>query len=430
MKRLLYLVMCIAVLVNLVSCSNVPERAAVKSPVYPRSISFEDYKSRRSVREENPIDGSYIESLNSFSYKTISRILSGQSRNSSYSPVSLYMALSLAATGANGATQDEIFSVLGVSGKGTDFLSVNNCNFFKLLYADNEIGKLKIANSLWLQKDTAFKDAFVTNAVENFYASVYSVDFSNESTAQLMGKWVSENTNGILSPRISLDHEQIMSIINTIYFKDEWVDRFNKENTKPDIFHLEDGSEIKCDFMNMKYTVHRFLKGDGFTSSSLSLKDSGSMMFILPDKGVSIDELLSTPEKAAVLFDEDNRVSGKEIFQIPKFSFRSDLDLDDKLKAKRVTSVFKSDADFSGITDDITFISSVRQQTHIAIDEKGVEAAAFTQFNYVGSEPPNEKVAEMILNRPFVFAVKSRQGAILFAGVVNNPTDYGESKLK
>ncbi|MBZ9685570.1 serpin family protein [Clostridium estertheticum] len=423
MKKILSFAVCIVVIANLVACSSNAKAPAVKTPIYPKNISFDDYDSRSAVWEKNSLDESYKKALNKFSFSSASKILSGQSKNISYSPTSLYMTLSLASIGANGATQDEIFSALGASGKGINYLSEQNSKLFRLMYSDNKISKLKIANSLWLEKNNSFKNAFIDNAVRNFYAFIYNVDFSDDNSAKLMSKWVSENTNGILSPKMSIDKNQIMSIINTIYFKDEWVDLFDENNTKPDTFYLSDGSEIKGDFMNRTYAVHGYVKGDGFTSASLGLKNSSSMMFILPDKGMSVDDLLSTPEKTALLFNEQANKSGKVIFQIPKFSFGNSLDLNDTLKTMGIKSAFQPEADFSGITEGAAFISKIKQQTHIAIDEKGVEATAFTKIDYTGSAAPNENIAEMILDRPFVFVIKSANDMILFIGVVNNPLD-------
>jgi serine protease inhibitor len=238
-----------------------------------------------------------------------------------------------------------------------------------------------------------------------------------------MSKWISENTNGILSPKMSIDKEQIMSILNTIYFKDEWIDRFDEKSTKPDTFYTSDGGEIKCDFMNSTYAVHGYVKGDGFTSSTLGLKNYASMTFILPDKGISIDDLISTSQKTALLFKDKDNKSGKVIFQIPKFSFGNSLDLKGTLKTMGIKSAFETKADFSAITDHIAFISNIKQQTHLAIDEKGVEAAAFTEISYDGSAPPNGNIAEMILVRPFIFVIKSQNDTILFIGIVNNPAD-------
>jgi serpin B len=50
-----------------------------------------------------------------------------------------------------------------------------------------------------------------------------------------------------------------------------------------------------------------------------------------------------------------------------------------------------------------------------------VEAAAFTELHYAGSAPPKDEKAEMILNRPFIFAIKDNTGNVLFVGIVNNP---------
>jgi serpin B len=238
-----------------------------------------------------------------------------------------------------------------------------------------------------------------------------------------MGKWISENTNNIISPDIKSDKDQIMSIINTIYFKDQWVDKFDEKNTKPDTFYLKEGSEIKCDFMNRSYITHGFKKGEGYTSSSISFKNSSDMIFILPDKGVSIDGLISSPKILASLFDTKGYKSGKVIFKIPKFSFGSDLNLVEVLKSMGVTSAFKNTADFKGITDGMAFISNIKQQNQIAIDEKGVEAAAYTKLDMAGSAPPKDDLAEMILNRLFIYAVRSDSGAVLFIGVVNNPSE-------
>jgi len=397
--------------------------AAVKTAIYPKSISFNDYDNQMKNRDEDQLDKSFIKSLDDFTYISSSRLLSGSSRNISYSPTSLYMALSIAGTGAKNATQDEIFSVLGTRGKGIDYISGQNKKLFNLLYSDNEIKKLKIANSVWLQKNISFKKAFIDNTVNNFYASIFNIDFGDKNSSKLLSNWISENTNGVLSPQISTDKNQIMSILNTIYYKNEWTDKFDENKTKPDTFYPSDRLNVQCDFMNITYGAHGFIKGEGFTASYLDLKNGDRMLFVLPDKGVSVKSLLSTPQKAATLFQVKNMMSGKVIFQIPKFSYGNSLNLNDTLKGMGIKSAFEKNADFSGITDGIAFISNIKQQTHVAINEDGVEAAAFTKIDFAGSAMPKNEAAEMILNRPFIYAIESSDSRILFIGVVNNPAE-------
>jgi serpin B len=131
-------------------------------------------------------------------------------------------------------------------------------NLYRLLYTDNEISRLKIANSLWLDNEMegqaiSFKDRFIDNATEHFYVSLFSIDFADENTGRAMGQWISDNTNGTLAPEFNTDAQQIMSILNTVYFYDQWIDRFDADKTEEGTFYPENGEETVSDFMNRTY---------------------------------------------------------------------------------------------------------------------------------------------------------------------------------
>lgn len=392
---------------------------AILDVVFPKAYAFDDYKAKNSTVTNNPVEASFIEVVNQFSYQTASQVITGKDGNINYSPLSLYYALALAASGAEGETADELLSLLGASDK--DILSTQCGNLYRRLYTDNHIGKLKIGNSIWMDRSINWKDNFIKNAAENLYASAFNVDFSDNKTGKDIAKWISDNTNGALTPEFNISPKQILSIINTVYFKDEWIDKFNEDKTKEDVFYLNDNTTVKSDFMNSRYDSARFAKGDGFTRSGLGLKNGGRMVFILPDEGISPRQLLSTPEKVKTVFEDGESKSGEVVWQIPKFSFESKLNLTDMLKTSGVNSAFSKNADFSGITDNMAFISNILQETHIAIDEKGVEAAAFTKIDYDGAAQPDGR-ADMILNRPFIYGITASDGTLLFVGVCDNPT--------
>ncbi len=393
--------------------------------IYPKAYAFEDDNADRNIRQENPVADSFIAAIDDFSYKTGSLILKDTGENANYSPLSLYYALALATTGGENETEAELLTLLGV--RDSQELAEQSGNLYRLLYKDNEIGKLKIANSIWLDDDMdgeriEFKEDFVKGAVENFYASSHSVDFSDSKTGEAMAEWISRNTNDTLSPIIETDPEQILSIINTIYFYDEWIDRFDKSKTEEDIFYLSNGAEVKADFMNQTFGSAGFTKGHGFTRAGLSLKNAGQMLFILPDEGVSPYDLISSSEKMKETFEGGERFTGEVIWEIPKFSFATEFEMVDVLKDLGVNSAFNRDADFSGITDHMAFITNIRQETHIAIDEDGVEASAFTQIDYCGAAMP-EGHADMILNRPFIYGITAENGSLLFVGICENPAE-------
>lgn len=417
-KQLFAVAACAALVVGSVLYFPQHTTSALADVVFPKAYAFDDYDAKRDILTDNPVEDDFINSVNQFSYQTAVQIFKEQDGNLQYSPLSLYYALALAASGAEGDTAAELFALLGVSDR--DFLSAQCGNLYRRLYTDNQIGALKIADSIWMDDSVAWKDGFVRNAAENFYASAFSMDFSDGDTAKSMEKWIAEMTDGVLSPSIEMSAEQILSIINTVYFKDQWVDEFDKSRTKEDTFYTADGRTVQCDFMHSQYSSAAFTKGDGFVRSSLPLKNGGRMVFILPDEGTSPRALLTTPERMQAVFTGGESICGKVIWQIPKFGFATSLELANVLQVLGVHAAFRENANFGGITDTPAYISGIRQDTHIAIDEKGVEAAAFTQIDYAGASPPTDK-AEMILNRPFLYGITAADGTLLFVGICENP---------
>jgi len=438
-KQIMVLLICMMVVTSVIGCDdtiissekNDNEQNKIKGLVtmvdYPEGIGFEDYDGKRSIRDNNQVSLEYLEALNNFSHRTISELLPTQERSTNimYSPISLYMALALSASAANGQTQEEILSLLDMKNLGVEQLEEQTGKLFRLLYTDNEIGKLRIANSLWLDRDISFSEEYLNIASDDYYASIFSVDFSNDETGDLISNWISQNSNGTLEGTNPINPEQIMTIINTIYFYDEWTDKFNEDKTKKDTFYSYDGKEVLCDFMNMKFSSHRFIDGEGYICSSLRFKNNASMNFYLPDEGIDVYDLIATQEKVNMMLDRDNpkneKKFGEVIFKVPKFDFGATLNLKESLQAMGMKSAFKSNANFTMLTDDsMAYISDIIQSTHISIDEKGCEASAYTKIDYFGSALPKDK-AEMILDRPFIFSITSSNGVVLFMGVINNP---------
>ena len=402
-----------------------PYSGPISDVVYPKAYAFEDYDTWREVREQNPVDDSFIAAINDFSYKTGAIVLKDEGKNVNYSPLSLYYALSIAAFGAKTETEAQLLALLGID--DVQVLSEQCGNLYRLLYRDNEIGKLKLANSIWMDDDMngepiVFKDDFVKRSAENFYASSFSVDFANEETGKAMANWISTNTNGTLSPTIETNPDQILTILNTVYFYDQWINRFDKNKTAEDVFYPSNGIEVKSDFMNQTFGSARFTKGNGFTRAGLSLKNAGQMIFILPDEGVSPYELITSPEQMKEIFEGGESFNGEVVWKIPKFNFSSKLLMTDVLKNLGVSIAFTPDADFTGITAHMAYVTGVLQETHIAIDEDGVEASAFTQIDYAGSAMPEGR-ADMILNRPFIYGITAQNRSLLFAGVCENPIE-------
>lgn len=82
--------------------------------------------------------------------------------------------------------------------------------------------------------------------------------------------------------------------------------------------------------------------------------------------------------------------------------------------------MFTEDAEFQDMMDVAPlYVSSVKGGTHIAVDEKGVTASAYTAIMYCGAMLTTEKL-DMKLDRPFLWTI-TVDGTVLFVGIVSNP---------
>lgn len=384
----------------------------------PEGIGYEDFKARNALREENALSDAFVGSVKRFSYDSAGRILAQSDENRNYSPVSLYFALALAAEGAEGKTGEEFFALLGVDDR--EELADQCRKLYRLLYVDNECGRQALANSLWIAQGLPLKEAYLTTAQEDFYASLFSVDFGSPETGKAIGKWISDQTNGTLEPQITTSPQEVMSIINTVYFNDQWINEFVQSANRKGSFTAADGTEVECEYMYSEYSAYSYFEGDGYAGTSLGFKNGGSIRFILPDEGAGVKTLVEQEGKLQEMFEPQKEVHAMVKLSLPKFTFGDSLELTELLQDMGLREAFTGQADFSAMTDGQAVISWVKQETHIGLDENGVEASAYTEIALAGGAM-EESFYELNLNRPFLYGIMSKEGVPLFIGVCNNP---------
>jgi serpin B len=99
---------------------------------------------------------------------------------------------------------------------------------------------------------------------------------------------------------------------------------------------------------------------------------------------------------------------------------RYGADLRTPLAALGIKSAFSQGADFSAMSASPLYVSEIKHQSFVEINEQGTEAAAVTtgvvalaSFQH---EPPP---FQMVMERPFLFVISEQQSrCILFIGVV------------
>ncbi len=397
----------------------------------------------QELSETALIDPAFTKVLNDFARNSTVLLSKEFDENSCYSPLSLYYALALTGSGAGGSTKEEFQNVLYDQ---TDGWAEEQCGkYYRQHYHDSEESKFWLANSLWMDGRYSFGEDFISGAEENFYSALFQVDFTDPTLADEMTEWVSENTGGLLNPKFEFQKEQMLSVINTVYYNAQWSDQFYQEYNTEEKFHKADGSAVTVEFMNKFESFGSAYEGNGFIRASLSLKNGDEMIFILPDEGVSTSKLLSDPATFEDMFYPkayEEFANCQLSWSIPKFSFDCEYDLKNMLVDLGLTKAFDPViADFSGMGKVELYLSETRQGTHIGVNEDGVEAAAYTEIAAeAGSSAPPEKVIEMKLDRPFLFAILSddtskntarenrgetMESSLLFLGTCGDPTASG-----
>ncbi len=407
----------------------------------PESLPYEhdDYDSWQKVLEENTISEEFQAGLEDFAFQSGSLVLKDARQNSTFSPLSLYYALGLAGCGATGETADEILSVLGAENRQE---LARQCGRLYRWYAYQEQrtrkeyqeygtgefdGRIHLADSLWMSDSLGMKEDYQTLAAENFFASTYHVDFKSAEAGERIGAWISQNTNSVLTPELTFDTETLLAIVNTLYYYGAWQNPFSETATEPAIFTLEDGSEITCPFMNRTEAMGQVWRGDGYTRAGLYASSHSQMVFVLPDEGISVSKFLESPQRLKEAFTgpKEEPASAEIIWKVPKFSFGSSFPLRESLNAMGISRMFQEDAGFQGISDQKLWVSQVLQETHIGVDEEGVEGAAYTMIALAGAGMPLENMqVEMALDRPFLFGIQDTSNDVwLFLGICQNPAE-------
>lgn len=407
--------------------------ALLAAAEYPEAIGYEDYKARSQVWAENQVTEDTHYALKAFAYSTAAKVLENGTESGCYSPLSLYQALSMLASGAEGQTRAEILSLLGQPDPETAQIEAGK--LYRVNHFDNEVDVLKIANSLWLDETAAdgtkigYHEDWVLSTAANYYADVYQAEFSDPDAGEALGAWIAEKTGGVLQPtagELNIPEETVLAMVNTLWYRAHWAEEFDPALTESGAFTPERGEPVTADFMHRTDSMGSCVRGEGYTKADLHLS-RGTMTLVLPDEGVAVDELLAE-EKLWDVFENSDYQSAEVRWSVPKFETDATCDLEESLKSLGISDAFdRNAANFSRISDTPLVLTKVQQGTHIAIDEEGVEAAAYTLMGLETMSAPAEDpaVVEMNLNRPFLYLITANDGSPLFLGVVRNLPEIG-----
>ena len=426
-------IICLAVGITMLLSCSISE--AVKDPITIQSPVPTEQITKVTLDETQK---GYVDAGNRMAFRFLGEMFDNE--NLVCSPLSLQYALAMTANGASGQTRQEIIDFLGYGEEDIDALNEYSKTLLEQLPAVDLDVTLKVTDALLVNDKFPLLPSFKETVENNYYAAVDNMDFSDpEQVAARINEWASRNTDGFIDNILSaseISEDAVAYIMNALYFKAKWAGgeydpMFESNATKPDDFHLSDGSTIKVDMMrNMRW--HQYAEMDGYKVLAIPYAGYKYYMYILlPDENDinGLIEKLKTTSWSDIL---SKMKSDAEVYiRIPKFEIENKYNLNDALQALGVTRPFQSGmAEFDMMFQPTQpkyyyWIEKVIQKARIKVSEKGTEAGAVTIVEMEGAaEAPGDEPKKVYFyaDHPFVFVIGEKtSGTILFEGVCTRP---------
>jgi serpin B len=381
---------------------------------------------------------------NEFGWSVFEQIRGSERQNENllFSPLSAWLALSLASNGAEQETLQEIQNALRTNQYSLVQTNPLVRDLIKSLVTNERSSEvLRIANAVWVNSDSFdLAEKFQADA-QTFYSIlpeqevVTSESFREISTLQHINDWVKRSTGGMIPSILNeLDPDMASILLNALYFQGQWLMPFSSALTGNDSFQLADGSTKSVSMMQQSHLGVPYASNGQYKMISMAFRKGQNALGEGQVGRFQLDVVI--PEAAEGSIFEMKQNDYQSLLQgmksqivrveIPKFTFDYEKSLTAALQAIGIERAFRpGQAQMAPLgtpkAGGEAFISDVLQKTAVEMDENGFKAAAVTAV-IVGTTAEPSVTAQFIADRPFFIALRDRvTGALLFQGIIANP---------
>ncbi|XP_043262033.1 antichymotrypsin-2-like isoform X3 [Colletes gigas] len=362
---------------------------------------------------------------NQFSLSLFQAALEENPGNFIMSPLSAAIVLAMAAYGARGETENQFKRVLDLP--SPDSLGTSGYQALIDTLDNVKENKLNLANKVFVANKFSIEPNY-QQLTENYFRSITrAVNFSkSQEAANIVNTWVQENTNDRIKNIVTSDDLNDMTalvLVNAVYFKGQWKNKFNSEHTKDMPFHVNENTVKNVPTM-YRQGSYKYGELPHLNAKFIEIPYQGnelSMVIILPNEINGLSEVEKKLQNINIADVLNEGFKGDVQLRLPKFKIESKIELNNVLQKLGLTDMFTARANFSGIANDNLVVSKVIQKAFIEVNEEGSEAAAATG---VGVRPLSSawsppKPIEFRINRPFLLFVKHDHVSLFLATVIS-----------
>lgn len=397
--------------------------AIAKGGSHPNNNNVEEQLVEEVITSTEPQD-EMLDNNNDFAcnlFRAINRNRKLSDGSIVVSPISVSYLLGMLNEGADGKTRQQITDVLGLSGSTQQINEYFKTMMSKVSRADSNV-TLQLANCIDVNSAMGISllPQYKADMQRYYDAQIDALDFTKRSSLDIINKWCNKHTGGMIPTAVDrLDPDAAMYLLNAIYFKANWTEKFDPEDTRNMNFTTQNGTVVNH---NMMHRQTRTLYGKNKICQMLYLpygnKDFG-MYVLLPVKGKTTADIIQGLS-ARELEQQLNGMKDENVdILMPRFYTSSETTLNHVLSAMGMPLVFTSRAELPNMAqgEKDLYVSLIDQKTIIEVNEKGTEGTARTLMRVLkdGDEPP--KIENFHATHPFVYLIIEKlSGSIFFMG--------------
>ena len=337
------------------------------------------------------------------------------------SPISVSYMLGMLGQGAEGETRRQITDVLGLGG------SVKEINkYFKKIMDDSvhvdTTVTLNIANSIFVNSKYNIIPQYKTDMQKYYSAQVDALNFSLPGSAGHINGWCDTQTHGMIPKIIDrLDPRAAMYLLNAVYFKASWTEKFDPKDTRDRYFTKQDGSVVEHKMMHLAIKASY---GCDDLCEMLRLpygNGNYSMIVLLPRTGKTVNDIIQSLSAQKLEQLRNEMYTSKVDILMPRFTTESETNLKNILSTMGMPQAFdRREALFTKmVKNEELWVYLMLQKARIEVNEKGTKAAAVTAVGMMTKSLSGggSRGVEFHATRPFVYyIVDNTTGLIYFMG--------------
>ena len=372
-------------------------------------------------------------------FKQMSGSESG-SKNEIFSAASIHSALGMAyfGTSPHSSTASEFQKVLGLSpSSSVSEIAEGYADWAQDLHGkagDEGSPVIEVANQVLLSQALNVNPKYV-DLLKKMGSEIKIEDFKKNSGQILsaVNEWVSDRTHGKISNILTrIRPDERMLILNAIYFKAAWRNKFRQATESffypsAEAAHEEkEGSPalMMSQTERVRYYSDHRLQAVEIPYRGPKLSDSGlarySFYALLPQDS-SVTQMIENMDFNQFSEIQEHMLLRNGKIHLPKFKVEAKYELSEILPKLGLSTALGNHADFRQLSSEELSISRIIHKAFIEVDEKGTEAAAATAIG-MRANSMSPITFEFNANHPFVYLIlDNERNTVLFQGVLRNP---------